>query len=211
MPIGICLQFFIRRHARRIGAFRKCERIGRGFAKRLAGSGSPKFERWRSQLAGQSPTQGQKKGAKPEVADRHHVLLLSAGSSRSLKLFCKDCAAGRPDWRNFEHSYRARLRREVTSPQRSRGEALCESPRRPPSRTLANSIKRPSLVILTMRPCVGPTSETISSRRALSRIKGRFHGEHANGMQGLHANRSKRPTQCKITVLHSVPFGAVEC
>ena len=56
MPIGICLQFFIRRHARRIGAFRKCERIGRGSAKRLAGSGSPKFERWRSQRAGQSPT-----------------------------------------------------------------------------------------------------------------------------------------------------------
>src|SRR5438105_2072890 len=62
MLIGICLQFSIRRHARRIGAFRKCERIGRGFAKRLAGSGSPKFERRRSQRAANLQPKVKKKG-----------------------------------------------------------------------------------------------------------------------------------------------------
>ena len=70
MPIGICLQFSIRRHARRIGAFRKCERIGRGFAKRLAGSDSPSFERWRSQRAANLQPRSEI-GAKPETFDAY--------------------------------------------------------------------------------------------------------------------------------------------
>src|ERR1051326_1776824 len=49
-PIGIFFQFFIRRHARRIEASRKCERIGRGYAKELLGLGSPGIERCRSEV-----------------------------------------------------------------------------------------------------------------------------------------------------------------
>ena len=81
MPIGICLQFSIRRHARRIGAFRKCERIGRGFAKRLAGSDSPSFERWRSQRAANLQPRSEI-GAKPETVRCLRGLLLTAESGR---------------------------------------------------------------------------------------------------------------------------------
>ena len=81
MPIGICLQFSIRRHARRIGASRKCERIGRGFAKRLAGSGRPKFERWRSQRAANLQPRSEI-GAKPETVRCLRGLLLTAESGR---------------------------------------------------------------------------------------------------------------------------------
>src|SRR5437764_6259547 len=81
MSIGICVQSSIRRHAQRIGGFRKCERIGRGFAKRLAGSGSATFERWRSQRAANLQPRSEI-GAKPETVRYLGGLLLSAVSNR---------------------------------------------------------------------------------------------------------------------------------
>src|SRR5438270_2703613 len=88
MRIGICLQFSIRRHAQRIGAFRKCERIGRGFAKRLAGSGSPPFERWRSPRAANLQPRCEI-GAKPETVRYLRGLLLSAACRRSAERWPK--------------------------------------------------------------------------------------------------------------------------